>query len=613
MAEKNAAAKVATQAAHEERWGIALSGGGFRAAFYHVGVLAYLADRGLLRRIEVISTVSGGSIVGALYYLHLKRLLEAKTDAEIQHEDYVALVAQVEKELRAVVQTNLRMRTFDRLGLNLKMAWRRDYSRTNRIGELLNDSLYAPVAGEKPLMSKMRIAPRHDLPAEQFRPQVHNPRRVNKVPALKINASVLNSGHNWRFEAVTMGEPDPVEEDDWARLAIDRNERFQRASGYWGYVHDLRDFTLGEAVAASAAVPVVFPPLALIDAYGQRVQLVDGGVHDNQGIQGLMDHGHVTRFFVSDACGQMGDDADPGTNALEVALRVNSILQDRIREEQLIDLKRDHGPHAVVVHLRKGLDAAVLPPWQPPMTRVDPPALRHGTWQFGVDPRVQDLLARLRTDLDAFSDAEVYALEYDGYVMARHELSRCEGSPLPYQRPPAEWAFAAIADQMENPSGRFLELLSDGQNVALKPFRVDPRLKAAGVLSAGAATVLGVAGLARLAGFSWTAGVGAGLGVLLLGASLLDARVRKALLDALRGLWRFSCACASTLGGVAGVAVSFVWLRGGVNGRWLLAGRLDRIPPGPVRRITPTGPDAPVPVPEPAAQDAHEIEARRRT
>jgi predicted acylesterase/phospholipase RssA len=66
-------------AIEEPKLGLALSGGGHRAAFFHIGVLAKLAELGLLRRIEVISTVSGGSIVGALYYLHVKNLLEDKT------------------------------------------------------------------------------------------------------------------------------------------------------------------------------------------------------------------------------------------------------------------------------------------------------------------------------------------------------------------------------------------------------------------------------------------------------------------------------------------------------------------------------------------------------
>jgi predicted patatin/cPLA2 family phospholipase len=51
------------------RVGLALSGGGFRASFYHLGVLARLAELDTLRHIEVLSCVSGGSIVGACYWL----------------------------------------------------------------------------------------------------------------------------------------------------------------------------------------------------------------------------------------------------------------------------------------------------------------------------------------------------------------------------------------------------------------------------------------------------------------------------------------------------------------------------------------------------------------
>jgi hypothetical protein len=39
--------------------GLALSGGGFRASFFHLGVLRRLAELGLLRRVAVLSTVSG--------------------------------------------------------------------------------------------------------------------------------------------------------------------------------------------------------------------------------------------------------------------------------------------------------------------------------------------------------------------------------------------------------------------------------------------------------------------------------------------------------------------------------------------------------------------------
>jgi len=66
---------------------LALSGGGFRASLFHIGVLMKLAETGLLQKATTISTVSGGSIIGVLYYLHLKHLLETKE--EVSEKDVI--------------------------------------------------------------------------------------------------------------------------------------------------------------------------------------------------------------------------------------------------------------------------------------------------------------------------------------------------------------------------------------------------------------------------------------------------------------------------------------------------------------------------------------------
>jgi NTE family protein len=47
--------------------GLALSGGGARAMAFHLGCLRALHDRGLLDKVKVLSTVSGGSVIGACY------------------------------------------------------------------------------------------------------------------------------------------------------------------------------------------------------------------------------------------------------------------------------------------------------------------------------------------------------------------------------------------------------------------------------------------------------------------------------------------------------------------------------------------------------------------
>ncbi len=50
--------------------GLALSGGGYRAAAYHIGTLRALHKLGVLDKVDVISSVSGGSIIAAYYGLH---------------------------------------------------------------------------------------------------------------------------------------------------------------------------------------------------------------------------------------------------------------------------------------------------------------------------------------------------------------------------------------------------------------------------------------------------------------------------------------------------------------------------------------------------------------
>ena len=55
------------------RLGLALSGGGFRATLYHLGVVRYLRDAGQLQDVTDIASVSGGSILAAHLVLNWDR------------------------------------------------------------------------------------------------------------------------------------------------------------------------------------------------------------------------------------------------------------------------------------------------------------------------------------------------------------------------------------------------------------------------------------------------------------------------------------------------------------------------------------------------------------
>jgi NTE family protein len=486
--------------------GLALSGGGFRAALFHIGVLARMAELGLLRQVEVISTVSGGSIVGALYYLHAKRLLETKPDAQIGDADYVELVAQVERDFMAAVQKNIRARIFLNLWKNFLMA-KPSYSRSDRIGDLLDRLLYKPawpeprpkrrwgLADTQIALPELRIQPAGD--DRDFRPDEHNPERSAKVPILTINATSLNTGHNWRFEAVRMGEP--LSRDPRTRriaAEVDKNRRLDHGyfaadpgpTGHKAITSRQRNFPLGLAVAASACVPTLFHPLAISGLYdGLRLELVDGGVHDNQGVQALFD-ADCTHLVVSDASGQMADLNWPATRIPGVAGRSISIYGDRIRDEQLMHATGRARP-IVLVHLRKGLPAEAIAPLADDGTPVReiPEEERVGrvrSVDFGVTEETQAKLARVRTDLDAFGDTESFSLMLDGYLMSDLELRTCTPlEPLFASDAPgadaSRWRFGAVAPLIgwADPPAWYRRALAASDKRFFKPLTLVPRLR----------------------------------------------------------------------------------------------------------------------------------------
>lgn len=468
----------------KEKLGLALSGGGFRASFFHIGVLARMAMLGLLRHVEVISTVSGGSIIGALYYLHMKKLLDEKADNEIKNQHYGELIETIGQEFLKAVQRNIRMRTFGNPFKNIRMS-RANYSRSDRIGELYDKYFYRKVIDPERKtsieMRELKIRPG----GKDFYPRTGNAGRDAKVPILLINATALNSGHNWRFEASKMGEP--PRKDDVVR-DIDKNLRLLRPPSYEDIVIKQQNIELGLAVAASACVPGLFHPLAISDLYPNniRVQLVDGGVHDNQGIQGLIDE-DCTKFVVSDASGQMEDEPDPATGIAPVLFRMNSILMDRVREEQMIRLFQEFGfnkSQIAFMDLRKGLQARTetwigpdgMPAKEVGMNRQDEDALT----EFGVAQSVQNLLSRIRTDLDSFTKIEAYSLMLDGYKMSKREFYGAKGIKELIQNEEksdsVKWDFLDIAPWMSEPTHRYKKHLAVGGQRLFKVFRLSKLL-----------------------------------------------------------------------------------------------------------------------------------------
>ena len=406
--------------------GLALSGGGFRASLFHIGVLARLAEVDLLRQVEVLSCVSGGSILGAFYTLKLKARLESQADEELTQEDFVALVREVAHEFFSGVQENLRGRLVAEWATLTK-------GRTHRAAQLIDELLLArveqrPQAGWR--MSDLVIRPRGA-------PQRENWRRASKVPVLVINATTLNTGHGWQFTPTAMGEsPVDVSEGESSAPVLPRMAYGEAPPGH-------RDPELALAVAASASVPGLFSPVVLRELYeGMQVRLIDGGVHDNQGVASLLERDCAV-VLVSDASGQLGGFDHPPGDPIRVLWRTNAILMGRVRGAQFIDLaarvRSGRLRRELVLHLRKGLS---VPPRRVAGAPPAPPAEVDGRPRE-IHADVQSALAALRTDLDAFTDDEAYGLMAAGYLMARRGLAELSPDFAAPTAPTAGWPFEA--------------------------------------------------------------------------------------------------------------------------------------------------------------------------
>ena len=410
------------------KMGLALSGGGFRASFFHLGVLARLAEQNQLKNVEVISCVSGGSVVGACYYLKLRRLLEEKTDQEIEAIDYVNLVRELWREFLDGIQENLRTQLLADFGSNLKVVFDKRYTRTHRAGELFEELLFGrvdPDGHSKALrMRELFISPKQEGDKKNFHPRYDNFYRNHKVPMLVLNASTLNTGHNWQFTTSWMGEP-PGRIDS----EIDANERLRRF--YFTEINhnEYKELTLGLAVAASACVPGVFDPVSLDSIYDERVvRLVDGGVFDNQGIHALLEE-DCDFVLISDASGQMNAQAKPADGFLDVPMRSNEMLMQRVREVQFKELEARSKAgllKVTFVHLKKGLDVETVPwtgceePSDASAIMGRNPKLEEDLTDYQINTDNQRLLSNIRTDLDIFSEVEAYALMSSGYRMLQH-------------------------------------------------------------------------------------------------------------------------------------------------------------------------------------------------
>ena len=91
--------------------GLALSGGGYRASLFHLGVTRRLHELGILQQTTRLSSVSGGSILAG----HLAHRMLQRGARQLAFDDWEA---EVSAPFRALVRTDIRTGLFIR-----HLAW----------------------------------------------------------------------------------------------------------------------------------------------------------------------------------------------------------------------------------------------------------------------------------------------------------------------------------------------------------------------------------------------------------------------------------------------------------------------------------------------------------
>jgi NTE family protein len=253
--------------AASHRIGLALSGGGIRAAVFHLGVLRRLAFERLLESVSVVSTVSGGTLVTAAIVSQAGMKWPSSGD-------YLrSIYPELRRRITSADLFSLRSIGWGGLAeFNLRLV----LSRAHVLATML----------ERVWGVSGRLG---DLP---------------DTPQWLINTTCIDTGKNWRFSKREMG--------DWT---------FGR--------HYAPDVPVAVAAAASAAVPYVIGALSLPlpvagwwetdPATGKqtrtttppkaRVRLWDGGAYDNMALEVLSKPGRGLRscdfLICSDATGPL--------------------------------------------------------------------------------------------------------------------------------------------------------------------------------------------------------------------------------------------------------------------------------------------------------------------
>ncbi|MDJ0683293.1 MAG: patatin-like phospholipase family protein [Alphaproteobacteria bacterium] len=375
-----------------KKLGLSLSGGGFRATLYHLGVVRFLRDAGMLGQVTDIASVSGGSILSAHLVLNWER-----------YNDSEKSFAEAASEIVEFTQFDIRNRILRRLPLYLPL---RSFARV----ALLDPRIVSPNALLESYYTKHLYGARCLY-------------EIRTAPSLHILATSISTG------ALSVFNQNGLYIQDREKTSFDH------VPG--------RLASVSKVVGASSAFPGFFPPtkftaadLGLREGQFTTQYFTDGGVYDNLGLRAFSwlasENKEFDRILISDAGRPFQIVTEAATGILGRSIRANDILYDRVGQ-----LERE------IFNAQENLVFVSI---------TDKVNLSED--QTAQHPVVQAEVQSIRTDLDSFSPDEINALCRHGYEIARKRCRDSDilGSRSAPDAPP--WTPIPTAERGRGGDGR---------------------------------------------------------------------------------------------------------------------------------------------------------------
>lgn len=319
--------------------GVSLSGGGYRASAFHIGTLRALHKLGLLSKVDVLSTISGGSITGAYYCLFKGGFTEFEKDIiqKISTKNVVRYIFASWSFVRLFLFCIIFLGISFTL-LFTHFAWM----------FLVFFSLWLLLL----LKFQFKIFPASKEVERAYDKFYYCGARLSelqKKPILAIGSSNLQTGRPFTFSGYKMSD-----------------------STYSAYKPPIRflheNFPVARAVTASSCVPFAFTPVSIHQEFFvdkadyKRIdpKLIDGGVYDNQGIQKLTQKKSFYEcevIITSDAGGKLSFNNHYG-NVLTLLIRTVDLFMNRIEAFQMVEniYQNVGGANKQIAYLSLGWD-----------------------------------------------------------------------------------------------------------------------------------------------------------------------------------------------------------------------------------------------------------------